>query len=129
MAGKGPLPKPRRGRTRDEKPSTELQGRAAVPPDMPDGPWLHQTASWWSTWASSEQAEHFTATSWQRLAMLMPLVDAYWREPSKELLAEIRLNESKLGATPEDLLRLRWKIAKPRPGPTKDYYAHLEEDE
>jgi hypothetical protein len=45
--------------------------------------------------------------------MLAPLVDEYFRAPTKELLAEIRLNEAKLGATPEDRQRLRWKIDPP----------------
>lgn len=48
--------------------------------------------------------------------MIAPLVDAFWaaEDPkvAKELLGEIRLNEAKLGATPEDRLRLRWRMAK-----------------
>ncbi|MGH9169100.1 MAG: hypothetical protein ACRD02_14855 [Acidimicrobiia bacterium] len=87
---------------------------------------LPATKAWWETWTGSPQAARFTATSWQRLLMLVPLVDMYFREPSKELMAEIRQNESKLGATPEDLQRLRWKMepAPPKPPPT-NRYAHL----
>jgi hypothetical protein len=55
------------------------------------------------------------------------LADAYFANPSKDLLAEIRQNESKLGATPEDLMRLRWKIEEPpvRATPTKSRYDHI----
>jgi hypothetical protein len=42
--------------------------------------------------------------------MLAPLVDAYFKEPTRNLFAEIRLNEAKLGATPEDRLRLSWRL-------------------
>jgi hypothetical protein len=93
---------------------------------MPAGDWGAETCGWWDVWANSEQAGHFTATSWQRLRMLLPLVDAYWREPSRHLLAEIRQNESKLGATPEDLMRLRWKIeTPPTPPSTRGLFDHV----
>jgi hypothetical protein len=93
---------------------------------MPVGDWLPATRSWWGVWVASEQAAHFTMTSWQRLTMLVPLVDQYWREPSRSTLAEIRQNESKLGATPEDLMRLRWRIEKPpAPPSTKGMFDHI----
>jgi hypothetical protein len=116
MAGQGPPPKPHRVRSRAEKPTkTLIVADSTSAPPMPAGAWLPQTREWWGVWVGSEQAAHFTATSWQRLTMLVPLVDLYWREPSRNTLAEIRMNESKLGATPEDLQRLRWKIEKPPP--------------
>lgn len=125
MSGKGPPPKPRRNRKRDEKPAVRMDSKVkAGPPALPQpDKLLPATATWWETWRQSEQAQHFTPTDWQRLLFLVPLVDAYWREPSKDLLGEIRLNESKLGATPEDRLRLRWKIEPPAPpAPRKRRY-------
>jgi hypothetical protein len=74
------------------------------------GSFSEETRRWYATWAGSPQASMFTGTDWQRLAMLAPLVDAYFAEPTKELLGEIRLNEALLGATPVDRLRLRWKL-------------------
>jgi hypothetical protein len=62
--------------------------------------------------------KHFIATDWGRLRMLLEIVDLFYREPSKELLGEIRLNEAKLGGTPEDRQRLRWKLEKPPPVPS-----------
>jgi hypothetical protein len=131
MAGKGPLPKARRTRPRDEKPTTKIVAGPSGAPPMPAGDWLPATVAWWNVWVGSEQASHFTATSWQRLVMLVPLVELYWQEPSRNTLAEIRQNESKLGATPEDLMRLRWKIEPPvaPPAPTKSRYAHLSIEE
>ncbi|MGH3762943.1 hypothetical protein [Actinophytocola sp.] len=61
----------------------------------------------------SPQAQAFTVTDWQRLHMLAPLVDQYFAEPRKELLAEIRLNEGLLGATHVDRLRARITITPP----------------
>jgi len=68
------------------------------------------TRAWYRTWARSPQALRFAATDWQRLHMLAGLVERYFADPSKELMSEIRLNEAKLGATPEDRMRLRWRI-------------------
>lgn len=45
--------------------------------------------------------------------MIAPLVNAYWVEPSTKVMAEIRLNESLLGATHVDRLRARIKVEKP----------------
>jgi hypothetical protein len=47
--------------------------------------------------------------------MLAPIVDAYWLEPTTKLLAEIRLNESLLGATHVDRMRARIKVEAPKP--------------
>lgn len=79
------------------------------------------TNTWYLTWARSPQASTFTSTEWLRLHMLAPLVEAYYTSPDKNLMAEIRLNESKLGATLEDRLRMRLKIEEPQPdGKPKD---------
>lgn len=65
------------------------------------------TQRWWDVWVESEQAESFKATDWMRLQMLAPLVEAYFRRPGHNALAEIRQNESLLGATVTDRMRLR----------------------
>ncbi len=48
--------------------------------------------------------------------MLAPLVEQYFAEPKTGLLAEIRLNEERLGATVADRMRLRMRL----PGPQTD---------
>ncbi len=120
MSGKGPVPKDasRRQRRNSTPGTVELDAgaRAKRPPALPPRAgrgrkWSAATRRWYEVWRRSPQATLFTATDWQRLHMLAELIEAYYYEPSKELLAEIRLNEAKLGATPEDRQRLRWEIA------------------
>lgn len=115
MAGRGPAPKDpakRLRRNADDVPASELEARPVAAPKLPGSSrLLPATRAWYRVWSTSPQAQLFIATDWQRLHQLALLVDAYYREPSKELMAEIRLNEAKLGATPEDRLRLRWRLA------------------
>ena len=113
MAGRGPAPKdPAKRERRNAEPVTQLTGDAKVAaPKLPGAnKFLAATRAWYATWCSSLQAAQFLATDWQRLHMLAPLVDRYFREPDPRLLGEIRLNEQKLGATAEDRLRLRWHL-------------------
>ncbi|WP_436776036.1 hypothetical protein [Yinghuangia sp. YIM S09857] len=42
--------------------------------------------------------------------MLAPLVEAYWTDPKPSILAEIRLNEERLGATVRDRQALRMTV-------------------
>jgi hypothetical protein len=86
----------------------------AQAPAMPAGTWSSATRSWWKTWARSEQARRFTPTAWQRLQMLVPLVEQFFKAPDRLLLYEIARHESKLGACPEDIVRLGWKMDGPK---------------
>lgn len=70
------------------------------------------TRKWFETWRRAPQAVQFTVTDWQRLHMLAPLVEAYFEKPTTQLMAEIRLNEERLGATPVDRLRLGYRITR-----------------
>lgn len=65
------------------------------------------TQLWWDVWAASPQSEHFQETDWLRLQMMAPLVEAYFKRPGHYILAELRQNESLLGATVLDRMRLR----------------------
>ncbi|WP_052422511.1 hypothetical protein [Nonomuraea candida] len=109
MAGRGPAPKENAVR-RNAVDLSHLEGEEV------DGKlkklfkrdgYSVATQRWWDTWVDSEQAESFKATDWQRLQMLAPLVEAYYRRPGHNALAEIRQNESLLGATVTDRMRLR----------------------
>ena len=117
MPGTGPLPKDpsqRRRRNADAVPGTVLPagGPDGPTPELPGGhDYDTRTLSWYETWRCSPQAATFLSTDWQRLHMLAQLVEQYWQEPKKELLSEIRLNESALGATAADRIRLRWTVA------------------
>ena len=107
------VPKDPDKRQRRNKPAEliELAGGAVPAPPMPTGDWSAQVVQWWETWASSPQSSEFTATDWQRLEMLMPLVESYWDGPDVKILSEIRQNEERFGATPIDRKRLGWKLS------------------
>ena len=124
MAGFGPPPKENKRRRNGDTFGTDalpspLVSASAPPLPTPDR-WLAATCVWWATWADSAQSAHFTATDWQRLLALIPLVDSYQRmtapehaedtrkmRAALEILKEIRQNESLLGATHLDRLRGR----------------------
>jgi hypothetical protein len=130
VGNRGPVPKDHRSRQRDEVPPTVVKSNGrAKPPALPKG-YLPETVTWFKTWASSEQAVEFAATDWQRLLMLAPLVDAYFTQPDRLLMAEIRASESKLGAMVEDRKRLRLKIEQPPVArPKTSRYEHVSVEE
>lgn len=55
-------------------------------------------------------APEFLKSDLHGLFRLAVLVDAFWREPSKELAAEIRLQQAAYGLSPLDRRRLQWEI-------------------
>ena len=128
MAGRGPIPKDPEKRVRRNKvpDSVELEaGKTGDAPPLPgaDG-YREETRVWYRTWCESPQGTQFVATDWQRLHMLAPLVDAFFDQAApadqrQRLLGEIRLNEQRLGATPEDRQRLRWNLRPPAVTPER----------
>lgn len=120
MAGYGPPPAENKRRANkdefEEQAVTVTDDGMLHGPELPhDALYTPRTLDWYETWRRAPQASAFTGTDWQRLHMLAPLVDAFWMEPSTKLLAEIRLNESLLGATHVDRMRARIKIETPKP--------------
>lgn len=115
MGRRGPTPTG----TAQRRNATGEQSITDPPPvEYPELPgaemYLSQTIAWYEMWATSPQAAVFAASDWSRLHMVAALVDQYWQKPSKDLMAEIRQNESKLGGTIEDRQRLRMKVEKPK---------------
>lgn len=121
MAGRGPAPKDaerRQRRNADPTPATTLTEKRLPAPELPNRNELQpSTRRWWDTWVESAQARSFTSTDWEALRMIVPLVDSYWKhvaigEPAKAtaLAGEIRLQQAKLGFTPEDRARLRMTV-------------------
>lgn len=125
----GPAPKETRRRRNADTltPSTVLRADTAAAPRLRDSrAYLPATRAWWQSWVTAPQASLFVGTDWQRLQMLAPLVDRYFRSVDDNrvrpyalvaLLAEIRQSESLLGATHVDRLRGRVKIERPEQGP------------
>lgn len=71
---------------------------------------LKGTREWYDTWARSPMATEFTNVDWNRLQRLAKLVDQFERKPTKDMMAEIRLQEAAFGGTPMDRRRLGKKI-------------------
>jgi|DEB19_MinimDraft_2_1074335.scaffolds.fasta_scaffold70653_2 hypothetical protein len=117
MAGRGPAPTP--GALRSDRHKVTTTDTDDVVPAPPlAGEWSPGVVAWYQTWASSPQGRAFFSTDWQRLQMLAPLVAEYLLEPSVKLATEIRLQESLLGATVTDRLRLNLKPPAKAPAPT-----------
>lgn len=76
---------------------------------------IELTEKWWDTWRRSPLTEAFLDTDWSRLAMLAPMVAKYFTHPHHLMLAEIRQNESLLGATHVDRLKARIKVERDAP--------------
>lgn len=125
MAGMGPPPSENKVRRNAD---TFASDRTTVTPDgrtrgpalkdewHPEGgPWHVMTRDWWNTWRRSAQAQVWTPTDWQRLKMILQLVEQYHRAPDPKLMTEIRQNETLLGATPMDRLRARLQVTPPEP--------------
>lgn len=122
VAGRGPRPKPNARRTNNRGLEITVSESSEV-----DAPKLFKRAKysvatqrWWDNWATSPQASTFLSTDWERLQMLAPLVEAYWQDPKPSLLAEIRLNEERLGATVRDRQSLRMTVGPGRSGDSED---------
>lgn len=76
--------------------------------------WNPATVAWFETWRGSPQAQVFEATDWQRLGMLAYLVEDFFGGlADTKLMAEIRQNEERLGATYTDRQRARMRIVAP----------------
>lgn len=132
MAGRGPAPKdPSKRRRRNTEHRTTIRRGTRLPrsatPALGNRPgggrWQPETRSWWDEWRDSAQATHLEGTDWQVLRRLAPIVDGYWvyvkdgaMSAAKELLAEIRLQEAKVGATADDRARLKWDLVVSDPG-------------
>src|SRR5882724_374878 len=74
------------------------------------GTWSAEVKAWYETWRRCPQAATFISTDWQRLSLVALLVEEYFGGPSHYKLAEIRENETLLGATHVDRLRARIKV-------------------
>jgi len=114
MAGNGPLAKDQHQRERNTKrhqadTATVSQDDEVRGPDL-EGDYLPQTHRWYNTWRTSPQAQLFETTDWLRLILLASLVNQYFVFPTTAALAEIRLNEERLGALYADRQRAKIRI-------------------
>lgn len=112
----GPDPKHPSRVSRRNRSSTSSQLVAnpdLVVPPLPDEDsreWLPITRAWWRDIWASPMAPEYDASDVHGLFIVAQLVDDFWRKPSKELAAEIRLQRQSFGLSPIDRRRLQWEI-------------------
>lgn len=105
--------KRKRGRPPKPKPACETCGGSGV------RPWHPETIAWWKDVWVSEIAAHYITVDRHGLFRLAELVDRYWWSadlgvPSKEIAAEIRLQQVPYGHNPGDRSRLQWETQRPQ---------------
>lgn len=124
MAGRGPSPKAteqRRRRNRaPEGVDLPADGGGARPLALPRSygddegrvDYLAGTREWFDAFCASPEASQFTAMDLRYLRdVVAPLYDRFLRRSSKDLAAELRLQLSQFGATPDAKKRQGWKAA------------------
>jgi hypothetical protein len=112
----GPTPKNPATRQRRNTKTT----RAVLPPEEsprqrapslpPERKWHSLTRRWWKDVWHSPMAAAYLRADEHALFRLAVLIDLFWTEPSKDLAAEIRLQQQAFGLTPLDRNRLAWSI-------------------
>lgn len=70
------------------------------------------TRRWWKDLWASPMAGEYLRVDTHALFRLAVLIDKFWRQPSKELASEIRLQQQAFGLTPSDRRRLEWTVEK-----------------
>ena len=118
----GPVPKPAALRQRRNKAATASklapEARRRRAPSLPERKtaegnpvlWHAMTRAWWRAVWRSPMAEEYLDADIHALYRLAVLVDMFWHEPTKELAAELRLEQQCFGLTPIDRRRLQWEV-------------------
>ncbi len=118
----GPAPKLKALRQRRNKKTTAAElpaeGRKGPAPALPKRhsangqfvSWHALTKEWWKDLWRSPMAAKFMAADVHNLYLLADLIDAYWKDPSTQLAAEIRQHRMAYGLTPLDRQRLQWAL-------------------
>ena len=68
------------------------------------------TRAWWRDVWHSPMAGEYVQADIHGLYRLAVLIDQFWAEPTKEMAAEIRLQQQAFGLSPIDRRRLEWTI-------------------
>lgn len=124
MAGRGPAPKATRSRPRDaarrEAASTTVVDAGALyGPELPEGvlpdeqSWHPQTLALWAALRRNPLLADEPDLGWQFLIDTALMHHTMWAKGRWEFASEVRLRVAKYGATPEDRMRLKVKIATP----------------
>lgn len=127
--GNRPLKKPNASRRTRRGTSVTEGWEILEHPDAHDGSlevpklpgrstYLQRTLDWWDEVCRSPQASRFTQLDWLQLATIVaPLVEAFNRDPSPKLAAELRQHQALYGLTPKDRAALAWRVPTPNQAP------------
>jgi hypothetical protein len=112
---KGPAPKPRALRQRQNRVSTAAvlsgKGQTRRAPLLPKGhKWHTLTRSWWADVWQSPMAGEFLSSDVHGLYILAELINRFWENPTTSLASEIRQHRLAFGLTPIDRRRLQWEV-------------------
>lgn len=119
MAGRGPAPKGDRARERDTPEFEEMEAGGLFGDPLPEGvlpdgeAWHGMTLKWWESVRRNPLLEHEPEMGWQFLIDTALMHHTMWTKGRWEFAGELRLRVAKFGATPEDRMRLKIKIAAP----------------
>jgi len=83
------------------------------------------TRAWWKAVWRSPMADEYLDADVHALYRLAVLVDMFWSEPSKELAAELRLEQQCFGLTPIDRRRLQWEVERGEAAETRTRQRHV----
>lgn len=118
MAGKGPPPKPANLRQRTNKKAGSGQIFAPESPMVRPIPnpdervWHPLTIAAWNRAWESPMASQWLETDADGLGRLALLWDDFYKRPGPNVMAEIRLQETRFGLSPLDRSRLQWEVDK-----------------
>lgn len=130
-----PLPKDPATRQRRNSTATravlgaEEQPRKRAPrlPELEGNTWHRMTRAWWRDVWHSPMASEYVRADEHGLVRLAVLINDFWGKPTKELAAEIRLQQQAFGLTPLDRRRLEWSIEQAEAASTKRVKRHIRE--
>lgn len=124
MAGRGPAPKGKRARERDQPDVETLEDVGeSYGPDLPEGvlpdgeSWHPQTVKFWESLRRFPLLKDEPEIGWQFLVDTALMHHTMWTKGRWEFASELRLRVAKYGATPEDRMRLKIKVETPSGGP------------
>jgi hypothetical protein len=115
MRGRHPKPvEMRQNRTkksgRAELGLVSLDGPIPIIPNPDERTWHPLTLQAWQHAWRSPMASQWLETDTDALGRLALLWDQFYTKPMTQILAEIRLQESRFGLSPLDRSRLQWEI-------------------
>lgn len=120
MAGRGPVPKAKHSRARDDSKIVEVTGTGEVYggplPEgvLPDGEsWHPQTVATWEAFRRWPVMADLPDVSWQFLIDTMLQHHVMWTKGRWEFASEVRLRVSKYFVTPDEQMRAKIAVKVP----------------